>query len=163
MLQKANPSDSELFSNWTRASRLETMTCRPVVDGKRLSAASEPDVLAFYQEGVSSPIGKVSFFDWNPRNRSVEFGYLLDPAWRGKGLGQAMVRLAVEVRFRTTDVHKIYAQTASFNLPSVKILDCLGFHRDAVLRDHHELDGVFYDDLIYSILRPEWERCLGNP
>ncbi|MEH2115208.1 MAG: GNAT family protein [Nostoc sp.] len=32
----------------------------------------------------------------------------------------------------------------------------LGFHRDGILREHHELDGKLWDDYIYSILRSEW-------
>jgi RimJ/RimL family protein N-acetyltransferase len=153
----ASEGDKGAFAEWTRQSRIETMTCRPVVAGKRVPPAGETEILACFLPGMSDPVGKVTFFDFNPRNRSAEMGYLVAPAWRGKGVARVMVRAAVDARFRGSDLHKIHAQTAAFNLPSVRLLEGLGFHRDAVLRDHHELDGRFYDDLIYSLLRSEWE------
>jgi [ribosomal protein S5]-alanine N-acetyltransferase len=58
--------------------------------------------------------------------------------------------------FEHYDLNKVYCQTAGFNEPSVRLLEKFGFHRDATLREHHELDGVFYDDYIYSILKREF-------
>ena len=58
--------------------------------------------------------------------------------------------------FTDKNFNKLHCQTASFNEPSVKMLERLGFSRDAVLREHHELDGKLFDDYIYSIIRLEW-------
>jgi ribosomal-protein-alanine N-acetyltransferase len=54
------------------------------------------------------------------------------------------------------DFNKLYCQTASFNIPSVKLLESIGLVRDAVLRAHHERDGTLHDSYIYSVLRSEW-------
>ena len=53
-------------------------------------------------------------------------------------------------------LNKLYCQTGAFNLPSIKLLEKLNFHRDGILREHHELDGKLWDDYIYSVLRREW-------
>jgi len=53
-------------------------------------------------------------------------------------------------------LNKLYGQTGEFNQAAVGLLKKLGFHRDAVLRQHHELDGGLYDDYVFSILREEW-------
>jgi hypothetical protein len=47
-------------------------------------------------------------------------------------------------------------QTASFNIPLVHLLESLGLNRDGVLRAHHELDGRFHDDYVYSLLKDKW-------
>ena len=67
-----------------------------------------------------------------------------------------MLTEAFDHFFATTNLNKLYCQTASFNRPSVKLLERLGLHLDAVLREHHELDGRLYDDYVFSMLRREW-------
>ncbi len=53
-------------------------------------------------------------------------------------------------------MNKVYAQTASFNASSVKLLESLGFKKDGVLREHHLFQGTRHDDFVYSILAREW-------
>ena len=39
----------------------------------------------------TTPLGKVTLFDYNPRNHSKEVGYYIPPSFRGKGLGFVML------------------------------------------------------------------------
>jgi ribosomal-protein-alanine N-acetyltransferase len=103
-------------------------------------------------------VGKFTYFDINLRNKSAEFGYRIDPAMRGQGLGTQMLQLCISQIFQSTTLNKMYGQTAAFNLPSVRLLEKLGFHRDGVLREHHELDEQLHDDYVYSLLRREWQE-----
>ena len=60
------------------------------------------------------------------------------------------------ILFKNMELNKIYAQTGSFNIESIELLEKMGFQRDGILRNHHELNDVFYDDYIFSILNKEW-------
>jgi ribosomal-protein-alanine N-acetyltransferase len=71
-------------------------------------------------------------------------------------LGQRMLATAFDHFFATTDLNKLQCRTASFNIPSVRMLESLGLTRDGVLRAEHELDGELFDEFIYSLLRHEW-------
>jgi RimJ/RimL family protein N-acetyltransferase len=102
------------------------------------------------------PVGWVSLFDFNRRNRSAEFGYGIVRPLRGRRIGRQMLACAFDHFFRQPNFNKLYCQTASFNIPSVRLLESLGLKRDAVLRAHHELDGELFDDYVYSLLRREW-------
>ena len=75
-----------------------------------------------------------------------------------------MLITAIDYLFTTTELNKLYCQTAAFNIGSVKLLEKLSFHRDGILREHHELDGKLWDDYIYSILRSDWKisKFLNN-
>ena len=158
---KFDPANIEeakiLFKEWTAADRLEEVTCRPVINGKRVPRSEEVFHFLFYAENISEPAGYVSYFDINERNRSCEFGYCINPKFRNKGYGKTMLTEFITHMFTNTNLTKLYCQTASFNKPSVKMLESLGFKRDGILREHHELDGKFYDDYVYSVLRPEWK------
>ena len=157
----ANPPQEELFQGWGRATRLEERTCRPVVDGRRVPPSQEIVQLACFLPGEGVPCGRVTVFDFNPRNRSAEFGFLIDPARRGTGCGTRMIRAFLDHAFPTWNLNRLYCQTGAFNIASVRMLERLRFVREAILRQHHELDGRLLDDLVYSLLRSEW-KALGS-
>jgi len=155
-IQQPTQEDLNVFKEWKKADRIESLTCRPVVDGKRIAPSGETTTYSFFIEGVDKPAGKFSYFDVNSRNRSCEFGYTINPCFRNKGVGAQMLACCINYLFNNMDFNKLYCQTASFNVASVKLLEKLGFNRDGILRRHHELDGELFDDYIYSVLKSEW-------
>jgi len=159
-IRKAIAQDMAVFEEWKVCGRIEERTCRPVEGGRRVPSSSEIFNLSFVVEGFEEPVGKFTYFDHNPRNRSCEFGYMINPKYRGQGLGGKMIAACIDYLFRDTelDLNKLYCQTAEFNTPSVRILDKLGLNRDGILREHHELDGKLWSDFVYSVLRAEWEN-----
>ena len=164
------PTVEEVLALNERAAQEENLgcfTCRPVAvhtpqeQQERLQASLQNQDMLF--AGIFLPehsgagmIGKVNLFDYNSRNRSAELGYRLLKAYRRRGYSSTAVRALLQIAFHEAKLHKVYAQTGSFNQPSIALLHSLGFSRDAVLRDHHKLSGKFYDDLIFSILETEW-------
>lgn len=153
----ATEKDLLVFKKWRGSDRIEELTCRPVKNGIRIPRSDNINVLSFFIDDGPEPVGNFTFFDMNERNRSCEFGYFIKPELRGKGLGVKMLKTCIDYLFNNLDLNKVYCQTASFNTPSVKMLERLRFHRDAILRQHHELDGKMHDDYIYSILKSEWK------
>jgi [ribosomal protein S5]-alanine N-acetyltransferase len=157
---------------WDQVSRLAERTCRPIVDGRRIPRSPEMIDWTFFltnpetdEHGAIAspvPIGRVTCFDINERNRSAEFGYIVHPNFRRQGVSTQMLRMSIARLFETLDLNKLYCQTGAFNTASIKLLEKLGFHRDAVLRQHHELDGKLWDDYIYSLLRCEANLGVAN-
>ena len=156
-IKSATKANKELFKKWFKEGRIENVTCREIRNGKHYV---NPKVisLAFYYDDIKEPVGKFNCFNINKRNKSCECGYAINPKYQGKGMSAKMIKHCVDYIFKNHDFNKIYCQTGAFNKPSVKILKQLGFHRDGVLRQHHELDGKLWDDYIFSILRSEWKE-----
>lgn len=153
------------LKEWITIEPEEMMTCRPVVK------KSKEDNLKSYEESIKRLTshdfgiyeintnllaGKVSCFDFNFRNCSAEIGYFLIPEFRNKGYTKEALKLMLKLLFEFEDVNKLYAQTGSFNLASIKLLESLNFKLDAKLREHHKYNEVYYDDYIYSILKSEF-------
>lgn len=111
------------------------------------------------QEAQTTLLGRIELSHYNPRNKSLEVGYYLLPQFRGKQIMSHALSTILNVVFQA-GANKVYAQTASFNLPSINMLEKLGFKRDAVLREHHEYQGSLYDDYIYSITRKDRSKSL---
>lgn len=101
-------------------------------------------------------VGKIRFFHLNMLNRSAELGYLVGPEFHKQGYGKEGLRLLLGHLFNELNLNKVYAQTGSFNKASVKLLESLNFKLDGTLRQHHYYKGDLYDDLVYSLLKFEF-------
>ncbi len=146
--------------NWSNKEVQEKMTCRPIINRNRnesiklynsLLNSDTVYIFALYNLNTKELLGKITLFDYNSRNKSLEIGYYLLPKFRKKGYMNEAIKIILNLLFLKTDINKVYAQTASFNNDSNALLKLNNFKLDGILREHHELNEVFYDDYIYSI------------
>lgn len=101
------------------------------------------------------PVGLITYYDFNSLNRSVALGLLIDPEERRSGYGTEALKLLIRYLFSYRGVNKVYAQTDETNKAALKLLEGLGFKKDATLRDHYFHDGEYRAGFIYSLLRYE--------
>lgn len=145
----------------------DRFTCRPV---RKISTEREYAALRLRNQGNpaartyvlmhgQTPLAYTNLFDYNPRNRSAEFGYYMPEENRGAGNGSRMLFLFLNAAFsdESLALHKLYATTSSGNAASNRLLQKFGFHLDGRLREHYWVDGEKFDQMIYSLLRTEWE------
>lgn len=164
-IKKINADELIMIRAETNYKDIYIMTCRPVI--KR----EENELAEFYNHIIEKQnaiifsisrvedgelIAKVSFSDYNPRNRSMELGYYMIPRFRKYGYMSEALTDLFNILFGIMKINKIYAQTASFNEESIQLLGKMSFKKDGILRNHHELNGKLYDDYIFSILNKEW-------
>ncbi len=167
-LRPMEPEEAALAHRWFLASDPVTQTCRPPVlrSAEEVRSSRPTDGVQKMTLGIISfetdeLVGQIRCFGLNPRNRSVEIGYLIAPDQRGRGYGRDGVATLLNHLFEELGLNKAYAQTASFNEPSIRLLESLGFTRDGVLREHHQHQGILHDDYIYSLLDREWRERRG--
>ncbi len=152
----------------------ERYTCWPVLPvpdrerfifrTRRSIAAHRLRIFILRREDHAVPIGKVMAFSYNARNHSAEFGYYLPSENRGCGYGHIMLTAFVSAMFQDEvwDVHKLYATTASGNVPSVRLLKSLGLHLDGVIREHYWFEEGLQDQWHFSLLKREWRQKHGQ-
>lgn len=166
-LRPLEPEEEVVAYRWSLESEPLKQTCRPPVlrslaragrDRARRRQDANRSAFAVILRGTGTLIGHVTYFDLNFRNRSAEIGYLLAPAARRKGFAREAVALLLGYLFGGLGLNKVYAQTASSNVASTRMLEALGFQRDGVLRQHHLHEGTLQDDFVYSILLSEWRE-----
>ena len=163
-LDQISPKQMAFLRREQEAEDFQRFTCRPISCRTTLQlresyekALSERTMLVcgIYPLDSEELLGKLTAADYNSRNRSAEIGYYLLPSYREKGYMVKSLYTFCDFLFRVGQLNKLYAQTGAFNMPSVRLLEHLGFHRDGVLRQHHELNGVLWDDYLYSLLADE--------
>jgi ribosomal-protein-alanine N-acetyltransferase len=70
------------------------------------------------------------------------------------------LRLLVLIRygFEIMRLNKVEACTITRNVPSIRLLQKLGFHQDGVLREDTYFHGRFIDEAVFSLLADEWRN-----
>ncbi|MFL0252849.1 GNAT family N-acetyltransferase [Clostridium neuense] len=157
---------NELY-NWQIAeTHFDYYTCRPVnlansyneyTNKLKKSMQCKKTYILINQDIFNIPLGKISLFNYNPRNHSAEFGYYMPEPNRNKGLGSIMLKLFIAKAFKDTtlNLNKLYATTSSNNLASINLLKKFNFRLDGQMREHYWIGENKYNQLIFSILKKE--------
>lgn len=147
------------------------------------SPMSEPEALKFLDEASQSPlfvagqwvqlgiadplsdrlVGDIGLY-LSEDGSSGEVGFTLAPSLQGHGIASGAVREALQLMFSATNVARILGITDDRNLPSIRLLERLGFefieNRRVVFR------GEPCTELVYALLRNDGEpfaRCAPQP
>ncbi|HDL04233.1 MAG: hypothetical protein DRP46_13105 [Candidatus Zixiibacteriota bacterium] len=164
-LRPAEPADYKITYQWFLASDPQSQTCHQAIlttpdeaaENRRRKepAADRGDFLIIRIED-DQPVGKLGYFHLNMLNRAAELSYIVAPEEQRQGYAKEGLQLLLKYLFNQLNLNKVYAQTASFNKASIKLLETLDFKLDGTLRQHHYYNGDLYDDLVYSLLKFEF-------
>jgi ribosomal-protein-alanine N-acetyltransferase len=81
---------------------------------------------AFIDNRLDQVVG-TGGFKGSPVDRRVEIGYGVAEELRGRGLATAAVRELLKVAFSVPVVVEVYAETATDNVPSRRVVEKVGF------------------------------------
>lgn len=102
------------------------------------------------------PIGAVSADHLSMGRPAIT--YWIVPERQGDGYGPEAVELFLDVFFRDYDVHSVKAHVFDYNEASRALLERLGFQEEGRMREARFRNGEYVDELIYGLLRREWEE-----
>lgn len=104
-------------------------------------------------------LGRCDFHTWVRHHRRAEIGYhLLDESSKNKGIMSEALAPILAFGFERMQLYRIEAMVASYNEPSLKLLQKFGFTLEGTLRGHYVVDGINEDSLVHSLLLPEFEK-----
>ena len=101
--------------------------------------------------------GDCVLFWRSEEHQQGEVGYVFSPAYRGCGLATEAVGALLRLGFEGLGLHRITGQLDARNTPSARVLERAGLRREAHLVENEFVKGEWTDELIYAILRSEWE------
>jgi RimJ/RimL family protein N-acetyltransferase len=82
-----------------------------------------------------------------------EIGYYIRPKERGKGYATEAVGGFTNFLFKNNRIMRIEAGTSSLNLPSQRLLEKLGFRREAVRQKTLYRNGKWEDSCLYAFFK----------
>jgi RimJ/RimL family protein N-acetyltransferase len=120
------------------------------------SGIAPPENMAIIVDGkVAGGIGIKRMED--VYRKTMEIGYFLGESYWGKGIMTHVVRQYVDYMFRTFDINRIIAPVFDFNIGSQRVLEKVGFRKEAVMIKSVIKNNVFRNEIIYALLREEFQ------
>ena len=103
-------------------------------------------------------IGYIGFIRMTPEHCRGEIGYVLKPEYWGKGFMYEAINTVVKFGFGEMKFHSIEANVNPLNDRSKKVLERVGFTKEAYFRENYLFDGKFLDSVIYSFLEKDLKQ-----
>jgi RimJ/RimL family protein N-acetyltransferase len=88
--------------------------------------------------------------------RQCEIGFTIAPRYQGHGYATEATGLLAGYLFAGRGKHRITASCDARNAASAAVLERLGMRREGHLRESTWAKGEWTDDLLYGLLRHEW-------
>lgn len=129
-------------------------------DGKALCLAAE---LA----ATGQLVGDCTLFWLSKAYQQGEIGFVFHPAFQGRGLATEAASALLRLGFEGLGLHRITGRCDSRNRGSARVMEHNGMRCEAHLVENEFVKGEWTDELIYAILRREWElssqHARGDP
>ena len=115
----------------------------------------------FYDWGVVDKasgrlIGKCGFTSFNCPHDSAEIGYVLNPAFQGRGLATEAVRRVLDFGFTELGLHRIEAHFMEGNDTSLRLMERVGMTLEGYARESMRIKGKYCTVGTCAILRHEY-------
>lgn len=109
-------------------------------------------------KSINQIIGIISLMEIDYKNRNAEIGCWLGKNFWGQGLCQEAVELMLNFAFNTLKLKRIWAKVVHPNKRAQMVLREVGFKYEGRLRKNTFRNGKWMDDLIFAILKEDWEK-----
>lgn len=100
-------------------------------------------------------MGIFSIYRIDKENNRCELGYWLFPEYWGKGYASESLAAILNFVSKELKLHRIAAEIEPENTDSKKLLEGLGFEREALLRDFEYKNGKYNNLEIWAMLFPD--------
>lgn len=101
-------------------------------------------------------IGTIGFANLDIRNNWGELGYVLNPAYHGKGIMTEALTAVMKLAFCELSLHRVQLRIMEGNTASEKLAKKMGFVYEGLQRDAIFVKGSYRRVHIYSMLAEEY-------
>lgn len=87
----------------------------------------------------------------------AEVGYVLDPAFAGRGYATEAVTGLIDACFDQLGLRRVFAQCFADNVPSWHLMERIGMRREShTVKESLHRSGAWLDGFSYAVLADEW-------
>lgn len=108
--------------------------------------------------GLIGDVGVHFYYD----GQQVEFGYTLSPAFQGFGYAREAIKGLLDYFLLARGMHRAFASVDPDNARSIRLLESLGFRKEAHHLSSYLAKDGWHDDAVYALLSEEW-RARSEP
>ena len=130
---------------------------KPIVEEHGQSVEPKVDAPAFSIETLDGEyVGHIHFNYINERHGTFSIGMIVSRNQRGKGYGEAAVRLLLDYAFNERRLHKFNAYCLETNKASIGLMRKLGCKQEGTVRDVVFMDGKYHDQFLFGLTADEY-------
>ena len=113
--------------------------------------------LGLFLKDTGEPIGTIGLYGVKTEDFRAILGFDLLKEFWGQGYMTEAGKALVDYAFRDMGLNRIQASADADNLRSIAVIERLGMKKEGVMRQKDFYKGGFHDDVVYSMLREEWD------
>jgi diamine N-acetyltransferase len=99
-------------------------------------------------------IGLIDLFDFDPKNKRAGVGIIIqNEVDRNKGFGKEALGLMINYAFHQLQLHQLYANIGTENLPSLSLFTTFGFEKIGVKKDWNFTNNSFHDEVLLQLIK----------
>ena len=95
---------------------------------------------------------------WADDPRQVEIGITLASQFQRQGIASEAFRALLEFLFTRTVTHRVFCSVDPRNRSCLRLLEKSGMRREAHMIESLWIKGSWMDEVVFAILRREWEQ-----
>jgi RimJ/RimL family protein N-acetyltransferase len=101
-------------------------------------------------------VGFAILRDWGSPERVVQVKRVA-VSYPGHGYGRLLLSEVVNAAFEETDVWRLWLGVFPENIRARRAYEAVGFRAEGMARGNAFQGGVYRDELVMALLRPEWQ------
>jgi len=98
-------------------------------------------------------MGCIDLFDFDPKNKRVGIGILIDEKYRNQGFATEALSLIIDYAFEQLDVHQLFCNILSSNAESLLLFKRKQFSEIGVKKDWVFLQGKYHDEILLQLIK----------
>lgn len=163
-LKDIDDSTKDLILNWRNQEYIRKMMFNQNIISKEEHYAWVASLQSNHHRIVKvfyfgeSPMGIVTFSSVNNQDSIFEWGFYIGEQKAPKGMGTLLGITAIDEYFNDKEHYKLFAEVLEYNLPSISYHQKLGFKEEGILKNHHKIEGVFYNVHVFGLFKEEWNE-----
>ena len=91
-----------------------------------------------------------------------ELGCTVSKKQQGKGFATEAMKITIDYLFNSLNKHRIIGSVDPENVSSIRLLERLSFRKEAHFKESLWVDEKWVDDVIYGLLKKEWDAKYRN-
>jgi RimJ/RimL family protein N-acetyltransferase len=102
-------------------------------------------------------VGDLGIHFMDSENKQAEIGCTLNKVYQNKGYAAESVKCVIDYLFRNLNKHRIITSIDSDNINSIRLVERIGFRKEAHFIESLWINGKWVDDVIYALIQKDWD------
>jgi RimJ/RimL family protein N-acetyltransferase len=150
-------SDANKYQGWIPTNLIDVET----FIGKLSKQINEPKTwfqFVIIEKETQKIIGDLGIHFFDNENKQVELGITLNKDFQKKGYATESIKRVIDYLFKDLNKHRIITSIDPENKNSIRLVERIGFRKEAHFVESLSINGNWVDDLIYAMIEKNWEN-----